>query len=242
MSGARVLPRYSSVPFTRVRARAGRFQFRYELPPDVHAALSKGATQVPKTIIFSLKTRDPLAARSRALRAAADIAEIVAAVRSGAPVRAWWINPARYQCDAFQAVLDDQADRLQRFADGLRNRASQPSGHGPDERLGASRVDDPERPKPSHDRPARERQGKRQGQRGGRASKGMTLLTVYNDVYLPRREERKGAPPRRRVWHHERLRLSLSDRSSSIGKRVRLVTEASASERPPSIAARLSPP
>lgn len=50
--------------------------------------------------------------------------------------------------------------------------------------LGSVRYDMPERLKLSQDRPKRERRAKLPGQRSGRTSKSMTLLTVYNEVHL----------------------------------------------------------
>jgi hypothetical protein len=200
------LPRYSSVPFTRLRAKGGVYQFRYQLPVDVAAHV---VGSFARTVIFSLGSRDPLVARSRALRAAADIGDIIAAVRAGRPIPHWPLDPARYQRDHLQSSDDASLDRHGRSLHGADHRSPerlpQRRRASPD-RLRASHDDLPERLQPSQDRPARERRGKRQAQRGGRASKGMTLLTVYNEVYLPRREERKGAPPRRR----SRLDMELS--------------------------------
>jgi hypothetical protein len=199
ISGIGVLPRYSSVPFTRLRAKGGVYQFRYQLPVDVAAHV---VGSFARTVIFSLGSRDPLVARSRALRAAADINDIIAAVRAGTTIPHWPLDPAHYQRDHLQSLANGSLDRLGRSGDGAEQRS--PDRHherlrASPERPRASQDDLPERLKPSQERPARERRGKRQAQRDGRGSKGMTLLTVYNDVYLPRREERKGAPPRRRT-------------------------------------------
>jgi len=150
------MPRYSFVPFTRQRKKGGVFLFRYELPADVFSALAGiEFEKLRRTVIFSLKTRDGLAARSRALRAAADLGDLVAAVRSGKSIKEWQIDPSRYQRDGVRASAD-------------------PVKIIPEPRLNA-------RPEPVDE-----------------TAKVLTLSTVYTDCYLPRRQERKGAPPRRR--------------------------------------------
>jgi hypothetical protein len=200
------MPRYSSVPFTRQRTKGGAFVFKFVLPEDVFAQLTRMLTKpVSRTVIFTLKTNVPLAARSRALRAAADIGDIISAVRAGRSIPHWPLDPTRYQRDHLQSSGNGSLDRLGRSGDGADPRSPDrlPQRRRPSpKRPRASHDDLTERLQPSQDRPARERQGKR----GGRASKGLTLLTVYHDVYLPRREERKGAPPRRR----SRLDMELS--------------------------------
>lgn len=151
------MPRYSLVPYTRQRKRGGTFTFKYEIPADVFSKISSLSSERPRrTVVFSLKTRDGSSARSRALRAAADIGELVAAVRAGTPIKEWRIDPARYQRDGAQAF----PDRGQAPPKARRDRRSEPAA------------------KPG--------------------KTGPTLSTVYTDCYLPRRQERKGAPPRRR--------------------------------------------
>ncbi len=80
--------------------KGGVFGFRLQLPEmSVAELIAIGAPSVKRTIAFSLKTRDPLAARSRALRAAADVGDLVVAVRSGNLPSSWPFDPAPYQRD-----------------------------------------------------------------------------------------------------------------------------------------------
>lgn len=152
------MPRYALVPFTRQAVRGGVFRFRLQLPDDVVARLEAlGVPDVKRTVTFSLKTRDPLAARSRALRAAADLGDLIREVRGGASFSAWYFDPSPYQRDAI----------VHPSAGPERVVAAQPAGGDAE-----------------HKTPAR--------------TKAMTLRRAYEEVYLPRRSERKGAPPRRR--------------------------------------------
>jgi len=148
------MPRYAYVPFTRRRSKGGVFLFKYELPQDVFERLvAAGTPGVKRTVLFSLKTCDTLAARSRALRAAADLGDIVAAVRSGTIIVEWKFEPTRYQRDG----------------SGVPSVIVEPVVN------------------------------KRAARRAVQVQPGaMTLRRVYERVYLPRRSERKGAPPRRR--------------------------------------------
>ena len=150
------MPRYSYIPFTRQRKKGGVFLFRYEWPADVFAVLrGNGLPTVRRTVIFSLKTRDGLAARNRALRAAADLGDLVASVRAGKSINEWRLDPSRYQQDGSQAC----ADHVKTIPKPRRD------------------------PRPEPVEPT---------------AKVLTLSTVYTDCYLPRRQERKGSPPRRR--------------------------------------------
>ena len=93
------MPRFGLVPFTKQDVKGGIFRFRHQLPGDViEKLMAAGATDLKRTVTFSLKTRDPMAARSRALRAAADVSDMIVAVRAGAtsPRR---LDPAMYQRD-----------------------------------------------------------------------------------------------------------------------------------------------
>ncbi len=149
------MPRYAAVPYTRQWTKGGVFGFRFDIPQDVFATLLAAGSSTPKrTVSFSLRTRDPMAARSRALRAAADVADMIAAVRSGGPIPDWRLDPTAYQRD--RIVLPSVEPAVSR--------------------------------------------GKRRVAPNGAATstKGMTLRRAYEEVYLPRRAERKGAPPRRR--------------------------------------------
>ncbi|RYG11668.1 MAG: hypothetical protein EON92_10010, partial [Burkholderiales bacterium] len=84
------------VPFSKQRAKGGVFGFRHQLPVDVFDRLVEvGTPGVRRTVTFSLRTRDPEVARSRALRAAADVGDMIAAVRSGA-TPPWAFDPAAY--------------------------------------------------------------------------------------------------------------------------------------------------
>lgn len=145
------MPRYGLVPFTKLGVKGGIFRFRLQLPIDVFEALvAAGTAGARRTVTFSLKTRDPLAARSRALRAAADVADMISAVRSGT-IPPWTFDPAMYRQ---KQIIVASADR--------KPVTSTPAG------LAST------------------------------PSKAMTLRRVYEEVYLPRRQERKGVPPRRR--------------------------------------------
>ena len=148
------MPRFGLVPFTKQDVKGGIFRFRLQLPDDVFERLiATGTAGVRRTVTFSLRTRDPMAARSRALRAAADVNDMISAVRSGTtlPRR---LDPAVYQRDGI--VIPNVGSRKQIPSNGAGARAAKPK-------------------------------------------KVMTLRRVYEDVYLPRREDRKGAPPRRRA-------------------------------------------
>lgn len=148
------MPRFGLVPFTKQDVKGGIFRFRLQLPDDVFERLdATGTAGVRRTVTFSLRTRDPMAARSRALRAAADVSDMIVAVRAGAtsPRR---LDPAAYQRDGAAPP-------------GIGGRRQIPSN-------GA-------------------------GARAAKPKKVMTLRRVYEDVYLPRREDRKGVPPRRRA-------------------------------------------
>ncbi|PZR73984.1 MAG: hypothetical protein DI537_46235 [Stutzerimonas stutzeri] len=141
------MPRFGLVPFTRQWTRGGVFGFRLQLPEDVFERLIAAETVgVRRTVTFSLKTRDPMTARSRALRAAADVGDMIVAVRSGLNVP-WRVDPAAYQQDRGATL--------------------------------------PSQPAVVSTETAKSR-------------KLMTLRRVYEEVYLPRRQERKGVPPRRR--------------------------------------------
>ena len=147
--------RFGLVPFTRCSVKGGIFRFRLQLPADVFARLAAAeVTHARRTIAFSLKTRDPLTARSRALRAAADVSDMIVAVRAGAtsPRR---LDPAMYQRDGI--VVPNVGSRKQIPSIGAGADAAKPKKNA------------------------------------------MTLSRVYKEVYLPRREDRKGAPPRRRA-------------------------------------------
>lgn len=147
------MPRYAFVPFTRQRTKGGVFEFRFQLPEGVFTALAATSVEAKRTITFSLKTRDPLVARSRALRAAADVGEMIAALQSGATVSNWRLEPALYQREGIVGT----------------NAAKTGTGTPPARR------------------------------RDARAKTNiLTMRRVYEEVYLPRRQERKGAPPRRR--------------------------------------------
>lgn len=142
------MPRFGLVPFTRLGVKGGTFRFRLQLPADVFEALAAGPAGARRTVTFSLKTRDPLTARSRALRAAADVGDMIVAVRSGLN-SPWRLDPAAYQQDGGAALP-------------LRSQAAVVSTET------------------------------------AKSKKLMTLRRVYEEVYLPRRQERKGVPPRRR--------------------------------------------
>jgi integrase len=145
------MARLGLVPFTRQWTRGGVFGFRFQLPADVFEALvAAGTAGTRRTVTFSLKTRDPLAARSRALRAAADVGDMISAVRAGTIPR-WQFDPAAYRQDR---IIIPATGRKQSLAKQVGPATSK--------------------------------------------SKGMTLRRVYKEVYLPRRQERKGAVPRRR--------------------------------------------
>jgi len=144
------MPRYALVPYSRQWTKGGVFGFRLQLPGDVYERLiDVGTAGARRSVTFSLKTRDPQAARSRALRAAADVGDMIVAVRSGA-TPPWTFDPAAY----------------------LYERGSVTSM----------------RPEPLI--------SKRKAE--AKQIVGMTMRKVYEEVYLPRRQERKGAPPRRR--------------------------------------------
>ncbi|MCT4495652.1 DUF6538 domain-containing protein [Bosea minatitlanensis] len=67
------MPRFGLVPFTKQDVKGGIFRFRLQLPDDVFERLvATGTAGVRRTVTFSLRTRDPMAARSRALRASAE--------------------------------------------------------------------------------------------------------------------------------------------------------------------------
>jgi integrase len=149
------MPRYSFVPFSRQWSKGGTFSFRLQLPEDVFTTMvASGTRNVRRTVTFSLKTRDPVVARSRALRAAADVGDLIAAVRSGRAIEKFGFETSLYQRDGF----------------ALSHSVAAPS------------IRNPER-KPDAGRPS---------------AKMMTLRRAYEEVYLPRRSERKGALPRRR--------------------------------------------
>ncbi|BCB19205.1 DUF6538 domain-containing protein [Bosea sp. ANAM02] len=144
------MARLGLVPFTRQWTRGGVFGFRFQLPADVFEALvAAGTAGTRRSVTFSLKTRDPLTARSRALRAAADVGDMISAVRAGTIPR-WQFDPAAYRQDR---IVIPATGRKQSIAQQVGPAASK---------------------------------------------KGMTLRRVYKEVYLPRRQERKGAVPRRR--------------------------------------------
>jgi len=148
------MPRFGLVPFTKQDVKGGIFRFRLQLPDDVFERLvATGTAGVRRTVTFSLRTRDPMAARSRALRAAADVGDMIVAVRAGAisPRR---LDPAAYQRDGI--VVPNVGSR---------------------------------KPFPSNGA----------GAGTAKPKNAMTLSRVYAEVYLPRREDRKGAPPRRRA-------------------------------------------
>ncbi|KMO17518.1 hypothetical protein QR78_17290 [Methylobacterium indicum] len=152
------MPRYALVPFTRQAVKGGVFRFRLQLPDDVVVRLEAlDVPSVKRTVTFSLKTRDPLAARSRALRAAADLGDLIREVRGGASFSAWIFDPSPYQRDTI----------VRPSAGPERVVAAQPA------------ADDAERKTPAR-------------------NAAMTLRRAYEEVYLPRRSERKGALPRRR--------------------------------------------
>lgn len=138
------------VPFTRQWTKGGVFGFRLQLPEDVYERLvDVGTMGARRTVTFSLKTRDPLVARSRALRAAADVGDLIVSVRSGA-TPPWSFDPAVYLGERGRVVsIRPEPSTLKRKAE-------------------AKQV------------------------------AGMTMRRVYDEVYLPRRQERKGALPRRR--------------------------------------------
>lgn len=148
------MPKFSLVPFTRLRAKGSTFAFKFAVPPDVYARLvAAGLPGITRTIVFSLRTRDPAVARSRALRAAADVGDLIAKVRSGAEIAGWKVDPSRYLRDDEVVVLPEVPVRK-------RSRRREPAP---------------------------------------RAQDGTTTLReAYETIYLPRRRERKGAPPRRR--------------------------------------------
>lgn len=142
------MPRYALVPYSRQWTKGGVFGFRLQLPEDVYERLvDVGTAGARRTVTFSLRTRDPLVARSRALRAAADVGDMIVAVRSGA-TPPWTFDPAVY----------------------LNERGSVTS-------MGTVPLVSKSKAK---------------------LAAGMTMLRVYEEVYLPRRRERKGALPRRR--------------------------------------------
>lgn len=143
------MPKYALVPFTRQWTKGGVFGFRLQLPSDVYERLvDVGTAGARRSVTFSLKTRDPQVARSRALRAAADVGDMIVAVRSGA-TPPWTFDPAAYLHE--RGVISIGAVPLVS-------------------------------------------KGKAKAQQNA----GMTMLKVYEEVYLPRRRERKGALPRRR--------------------------------------------
>lgn len=136
------------MPYSRQWTKGGVFGFRLQLPEDVYERLvDVGTAGARRTVTFSLRTRDPLVARSRALRAAADVGDMIVAVRSGA-TPPWTFDPAVY----------------------LNERGSVTS-------MGTVPLVSKSKAK---------------------LAAGMTMLRVYEEVYLPRRRERKGALPRRR--------------------------------------------
>ena len=144
------MPRFGLVPFTRQWVKGGVFGFRLQLPGDVFERLVEvGTAGARRTVTFSLKTRDPSIARSRALRAAADVGDMIVAVRSGATVP-WRFHPATYQHERGTFSLVTLEPIVSK-----RKTVTNPANM-------------------------------------------MTLLRVYEEVYLPRRQERKGALPRRR--------------------------------------------
>ena len=146
--------RFGLVPFTRCSVKGGIFRFRLQLPADVFARLAAAeVANARRTVSFSLKTRDPLTARSRALRAAADVSDMISAIRSGS-IPSWQFAPTMYQ-----------QDRIIVPSSGQKPVVSKRAGAG---------VAKPQK-------------------------NAMTLHRVYKEVYLPRREDRKGAPPRRRA-------------------------------------------
>ena len=163
--------RFGLVPFTRCSVTGGVFRFRLQLPADVFARLASAeGAHARRTVTFSLKTRDPLTARSRALRAAADVTDMIAAVRSGA-TSPRLLDPAVYQRDGI--VVPNVVSRKQ----------------PPSNRAGASAAKS--------------------------KKNAMTLHRVYKEVYLPRREDRKGAPPRRRARLDMEKAIALFVASSS---------------------------
>jgi len=90
------MPRYALVPYSRQWTKGGVFGFRLQLPGDVYERLiDVGTAGARRSVTFSLKTRDPQVARSRALRAAADVGDMIVAVRSGA-TPPWTFDPAAY--------------------------------------------------------------------------------------------------------------------------------------------------
>ena len=144
------MPKYALVPFTRQWTKGGVFGFRLQLPGDVYERLvDVGTAGARRTVTFSLRTRDPQVARSRALRAAADVGDMIVAVRAGA-TPPWTFDPTVY----------------------LNERGSMTS-------MGTVTL-------------------LSKGKAKAQQSAGMTMLKVYEEVYLPRRKERKGALPRRR--------------------------------------------
>ena len=144
------MPKYALVPFTRQWTKGGVFGFRLQLPGDVYERLvDVGTAGARRTVTFSLKTRDPQIARSRALRAAADVGDMIVAVRAGA-TPPWTFDPTAY--------LNERG--------GVTSMGTVPL-------LSKGKVK-------------------------AQQNVGMTMLKVYEEVYLPRRKERKGALPRRR--------------------------------------------
>lgn len=144
------MPRFGLVPFTRQWVKGGVFGFRLQLPGDVFERLVEvGTAGARRTVTFSLKTRDPHVARSRALRAAADVGDMIAAVRSGA-TPPWTFDPATYVHEHARMPFMDAEPLISK----AKVKAQQ--------------------------------------------NVGMTMRRVYEEVYLPRRQERKGALPRRR--------------------------------------------
>lgn len=144
------MPKYALVPYSRQWTKGGVFGFRLQLPGDVYERLvDVGTAGARRTVTFSLRTRDPQVARSRALRAAADVGDMIVAVRSGA-TPPWTFDPTTY----------------------LYGRGSVTS--------------------------LRPETLVSKGKAKAQQNVGMTMLRVYEEVYLPRRRERKGALPRRR--------------------------------------------
>lgn len=159
------MPRYTSLPFTRQRTKGGTFLFRFQLPADVFDALVlAGHAEVPRTLLMTLRTTDPTAARGRALKAAANAFEIVRAVRAGDVESAAALLAQRRSRDG--SLHNCGVEQIQHPSNGQGTSTGTGTGHA---------------------------SGKKR-----RSGPQQTLSWVYENVYLPRRTERKGAPPRRR--------------------------------------------
>ncbi len=153
------MPRHSSLPFTRQRAKGGTFTFKFQLPSDVVDALCSCSTDPPpRSVVFSLKTRDPVVAKPRALQAAAHVIRLVARVREQGGAVWQQPNARDFQSDGVCLARSEltSVDRTPAVT-----KAREPA--------------------------ARRR---KLGEIG--------LMEAYKDIYLPRRRERHGEPPRRR--------------------------------------------